>query len=108
MKTFDFFAANIFASAKSCRVFEEEEEGVYIFSSIDAEILYVGASRNLNKRLNDHRLNLDRFDNLVYKVTVHTGMYGGAVFRLEKALIEQLQPLYNGDPTIHYNKMPRF
>lgn len=108
MKIYDFIAADLFFSIKSCAAFEDEEEGVYIFSSFDNEILYVGASKNINKRLNNHRLNLERFENRVHKVAVLTGMSGGEVFRLEKTLIEQLQPIYNEDVSIHYNKMPRF
>jgi excinuclease UvrABC nuclease subunit len=103
-----FLASDIFQSSKTCNKFEKDQSAVYIFSSVENEILYIGASRNINKRLKVHRTNLDKFDNRVHVVTILSGFSEGKLFKIEESILAHIKPQYNKEPIKHYIRVPEF
>ncbi|RXZ78076.1 GIY-YIG nuclease family protein [Paenibacillaceae bacterium] len=104
-----YLAESVFISPKTCKLYDDEEVATYIFLSEAQEIIYVGATRNVNKRLNNHRLKKkDKFNDEIYLIEIITGIPDWRAFELEKEIMNNHSPKYNGDPTYYYNMSPRF
>lgn len=78
------------------------QPGAYIFYSVNEEPLYVGASRNLNRRIKEHfysSSNTREYSHLFHKVKC---IYGTLAIALEDEIIEEVRPVFN----ICYNNYP--
>lgn len=93
-KIISYKLEEIFQSYQSCKSIQLVE-GVYFFLTAEGDVLYIGHSKNIRSRLNNHRITGD----WIRKGAVSVTIIEGTSDSIEAHLLQEVKTPYN-KPTL--------